>query len=42
MTGKAFNLTDHFNALGVHNNTSDPQFGTFLAHIRGDLDWISM
>src|SRR5258708_9970850 len=30
ITGKAFNLTDHFNALAVHNNTSDPHFGTFF------------
>jgi hypothetical protein len=30
ITGRAFNLTDHFNALAVHNNTADPQFGKFF------------
>jgi hypothetical protein len=30
ITGRGFNLTDHFNALAVHNNTADPQFGKFF------------
>jgi hypothetical protein len=30
ITARAFNVTDHFNALAVHNNTADPQFGKFF------------
>ena len=36
------NLTNHFNALEVHSNTADPQYGQFFGsynmHIRFDLD----
>jgi hypothetical protein len=28
----AFNLTNHFNALAVHNNTADPQYGVFFGN----------
>jgi hypothetical protein len=28
------NLTNHFNALDVHNNTADPQFGVFFGHYK--------
>jgi hypothetical protein len=27
-----FNLTNHFNALAVHSNTSDPYYGTFFGN----------
>jgi hypothetical protein len=35
------NLTNHFNALAVHNNTADPQFGIFFGnyHRRYRLDF---
>ncbi|MGE0129235.1 MAG: carboxypeptidase regulatory-like domain-containing protein [Blastocatellales bacterium] len=29
-----FNLTNHFNALDVHANTADPQFGAFFGNYR--------
>jgi Carboxypeptidase regulatory-like domain/TonB dependent receptor-like, beta-barrel/TonB-dependent Receptor Plug Domain len=29
-----FNLTNHFNALDVHRNIADPQFGTFFGNFR--------
>jgi hypothetical protein len=29
-----FNLTNHFNALDVHRNTADPQFGAFFGNYR--------
>ena len=29
-----FNLTNHFNALDVHANTADPQFGTFFGNYK--------
>lgn len=36
------NLTNHFNATTVHNNTADPAFGSFFAnngrHLRLDFD----
>ena len=39
-----FNLTNHFNALLVHANTDDPQFGTFFGNYhrryRFDFDFI--
>ncbi len=39
-----FNLTNHFNALDVHANTADPQFGTFFGNnqrrFRVDFDVI--
>lgn len=39
-----FNLTNHFNALLVHANTGDPQFGTFFGNYhrryRFDFDFI--
>jgi hypothetical protein len=28
------NLTNHFNPLGVHANTADPQFGVFFGYVR--------
>jgi len=30
----ALNILNHFNALDVHANTGDPQFGTFFGHHR--------
>ncbi len=27
-----FNLTNHFNALAIHNNVTDPQYGTFFGN----------
>ena len=27
-----FNLTDHFNALAIHNNIADPQYGIFFGN----------
>ena len=30
----AFNVLNHFNALDVHANTGDPQFGTFFGHYK--------
>ena len=36
------NITNHFNALQVHANTADPQYGQFFGsynlHMRFDLD----
>ena len=29
---RALNLTNHFNALAVHSNTGDPQFGNFFGN----------
>jgi hypothetical protein len=38
------NITNHFNALEVHANTSDPQYGQFFGnydrHMRFDLDLV--
>ena len=37
-----FNLANHFNALDVHANTADPQFGMFFGNykrrFRADFD----
>jgi len=37
-----FNLTNHFNALAVHANVADPQFGVFFGNYhrryRGDFE----
>ena len=37
-----FNLTNHFNALAIHNNVADPQYGVFFGnyhrHYRFDFD----
>ena len=37
-----YNLTNHFNALAVHDNVADPQYGTFFGnyhrHYRFDFD----
>jgi len=30
----ALNILNHFNALDVHANTGDPQFGTFFGHYK--------
>jgi hypothetical protein len=27
-----FNVTDHFNALAVHDNIADPQYGVFFGN----------
>jgi hypothetical protein len=27
-----YNLTNHFNALAIHNNIEDPQYGTFFGN----------
>ena len=39
-----FNLTNHFNALAVHANVADPQFGVFFGNYhrryRGDFEVI--
>jgi Carboxypeptidase regulatory-like domain len=39
-----FNLTNHFNALAIHSNTADPQFGVFFGNYhrryRFDFDFI--
>jgi hypothetical protein len=39
-----FNLSNHFNALGVHANVADPQFGVFFGNYhrryRGDFEVI--
>jgi hypothetical protein len=38
------NITNHFNALQIHNNTADPQYGQFFGsydrHERFDLDLV--
>ena len=38
------NMTNHFNALDVHANTGDPQYGVFFGNyqrkFRGDFDVI--
>lgn len=38
------NVTNHFNALEVHSNTADPQYGQFFGnynfHVRFDLDLV--
>ena len=38
------NMTNHFNALAVHSNVADPQFGTFFGNyqrrFRADFDVI--
>jgi hypothetical protein len=40
----AFNLTNHFNALDVHANSADPQFGAFFGNYhrryRGDFEFV--
>jgi hypothetical protein len=37
-----FNLTNHFNALAVHANVEDPQYGIFFGNYhrryRGDFE----
>ena len=37
-----YNMTNHFNALSVHNNTADPQYGIFFGNYhrryRGDFE----
>ncbi len=37
-----YNLTNHFNALAIHDNVADPQYGTFFGnyhrHYRFDFD----
>ncbi|HYL72701.1 MAG TPA: hypothetical protein VEU96_00770, partial [Bryobacteraceae bacterium] len=39
-----FNLTNHFNALAVHANTADPEYGVFFGNYhrryRGDFEVI--
>jgi hypothetical protein len=39
-----FNITNHFNALAVHDNIADPQFGIFFGNyhrrLRVDFDVI--
>jgi hypothetical protein len=39
-----FNLTNHFNALAIHANVDDPQFGVFFGNYhrryRGDFEVI--
>jgi hypothetical protein len=39
-----YNLTNHFNALAIHNNTADPQvgifFGNYKRHDRFDFDFL--
>ena len=41
---RGINMTNHFNPLGVHANTADPQFGVFFGYVRRyyavDLDVI--
>ncbi|MFI5174586.1 MAG: carboxypeptidase regulatory-like domain-containing protein [Terriglobia bacterium] len=34
VTGKVFNLTDHFNPRDVQNNFASPQFGQFFSDLR--------
>jgi hypothetical protein len=38
----AFNITNHFNALAIHNNIADPQYGIFFGNYhrryRGDFE----
>jgi hypothetical protein len=34
ITGKVFNLTDHFNPRDVQNNIVSPQFGQFFSNLR--------
>lgn len=34
ITGKVFNLTDHFNPRDVQNNLASPQFGQFFSDLR--------
>ena len=40
----AFNMTNHFNALDVHANTADPQYGIFFGNYhrryRGDFEFV--
>jgi hypothetical protein len=40
----AFNITNHFNALEVHNNTDDPQYGIYFGNYhrryRGDFEFV--
>jgi TonB-dependent Receptor Plug Domain len=40
----AFNLTNHFNALDVHANSADPQYGVFFGNYhrryRGDFEFV--
>ena len=39
-----YNLTDHFNALAVHSDTADPQYGVFFGNYhrryRFDFDFL--
>lgn len=41
-SGSVLNMTNHFNALDVHANTGDPQYGVFFGNykrlFRGDFD----
>ncbi|MDD5541756.1 MAG: carboxypeptidase regulatory-like domain-containing protein [Acidobacteriia bacterium] len=34
ITGKVFNLTDHFNPRDIQNNIASPQFGQFFSDLR--------
>jgi hypothetical protein len=40
----AFNISNHFNALAVHANTDDPQYGVFFGNYhrryRGDFEFV--
>jgi len=40
----AFNITNHFNALDVHANSADPQYGVFFGNYhrryRGDFEFV--
>jgi hypothetical protein len=44
LSGTVTNFTNHFNALQIHNNIADPQygifFGTYDRRYRGDFDFI--
>jgi hypothetical protein len=44
LSGTVTNFTNHFNALQVHNNIADPQYGIFFGNYdrryRGDFDFI--
>jgi hypothetical protein len=44
MSVSGFNLTNHFNALNLHSNIADPQYGTFFGNYhfryRADFDFL--
>ena len=44
LSGTVTNFTNHFNALQIHNNIADPQYGIFFGNYdrryRGDFDFI--